>query len=109
LKDERHSHQDQREEGRPRSEEPPHDRQQESCRSPRLLPLLPLLPLSLRISVFQPFLTPPHTKETINMKTETKVAAKKAVREVKNLRTTDSKKVAEHSHCCRCCRCCRCW
>jgi hypothetical protein len=42
------------------------------------------------------------------MKTETKVAAKKAVREVKNLRTVDSKKVAEHSRCCRCCRCCRC-
>ena len=38
----------------------------------------------------------------------TKTTVKKAVREVKNLRTVDSKKVAEHSRCCRCCRCCRC-
>lgn len=32
----------------------------------------------------------------------------KAVRELKNLRTTDRDKTAAERHrCCRCCRCCR--
>jgi hypothetical protein len=38
-----------------------------------------------------------------------KTNVKKAVREVKNLRTTDSKKSADiGGRCCRC-RCCRCF
>ncbi|MDB4637622.1 hypothetical protein OAF24_01860 [bacterium] len=42
------------------------------------------------------------------MKTQT--TQKKAVRELKNLRTeAANKKAADKSRCCRCCRCCRCW
>jgi hypothetical protein len=75
-----------------------------------VLPLLPLLPLLVNHPVSTLFSTSTNLYERDNtMKTETKAAAKKAVREVKNLRTTDSKKAAEHNRCCRCCRCCRCW
>ena len=34
-------------------------------------------------------------------------ATKKAVRELKSLRTADYKKALERHRCCRCCRCCR--
>jgi hypothetical protein len=51
--------------------------------------------------------TPTREIETMNAQA-TKTALKKAVREVKNLRTTDSVKKSEHNRCCRCCRCCRC-
>jgi hypothetical protein len=36
-----------------------------------------------------------------------KTGAKKAVRELKSLRTADYKKALERHRCCRCCRCCR--
>jgi hypothetical protein len=54
----------------------------------------------------------PHNKKTtqgaITMKTQT--TQKKAVRELKNLRTeATNKKAADRNRCCRCCRCCRCW
>ena len=41
---------------------------------------------------------------------KTQVEAKKAVRELKNLRTeAANKKAADRHRCCRCCRCCRGW
>jgi hypothetical protein len=43
------------------------------------------------------------------MTTATKTP-KKAVRELKGLRTSQpAKKAADRHHCCRCCRCCRGW
>lgn len=41
------------------------------------------------------------------MKTTKKLSAKKAVRELKNLRTNDRDQKAASRHCC--CRCCRSW
>jgi len=40
---------------------------------------------------------------------EKKSNVKKAVREVKKLRTNTGEKARERHYCCRCCRCCRCW
>lgn|GEM_PF-4487030 len=39
------------------------------------------------------------------MKVSTKTKTKKAVRELKNLRTNDRDKKAAERHYCRCCRC----
>jgi hypothetical protein len=40
----------------------------------------------------------------------TKTATKKAVRELKPLRTGNQRKAADKlGRCCRCCRCCRGW
>ena len=49
-------------------------------------------------------------KQEASMAVVTKKAVeKKAVRELKVLRTKARNKAAELNHCCRCCRCCRCY
>lgn len=38
-----------------------------------------------------------------------KSTQKKAVRELKKLRTNTGEQTRNRHYCCRCCRCCRCW